>query len=141
MRHGTNRLADVVVQRRRSKAKRLHRREGVRGERDSRGRLGCCCQAGNWEVSEAMLSDRTLRSAGACKAASSCAVRFHGGLGCPGSKVAAQRIQTHAQREKTSRPTPTQLPANNNTLTMNRTRMFALPWAWTAAPIHSATVI
>ncbi|RNC52053.1 hypothetical protein TcCL_ESM10765 [Trypanosoma cruzi] len=51
-----------------------------------------------------MLSDRTLRSAGACKAASSCAVRPHRRLGCPGSQVAAQRIQTHAQREKTSRP-------------------------------------
>ncbi|KAF8303946.1 hypothetical protein TcYC6_0037460 [Trypanosoma cruzi] len=51
-----------------------------------------------------MLSGRTLRSAGACKAARSCAVRPQRELGCPGGQVAAQRIQTHAQRETTSRP-------------------------------------
>ncbi|RNC34247.1 hypothetical protein TcCL_Unassigned02982 [Trypanosoma cruzi] len=124
-----------------AKAERLHRREGVCGDRNSCGRLGCCCQAGNWELSEAMLSGRTLRSAGACKAASSCAVRPHRERGCPGSQVAAQRIQTHAQRETTSRPPPRQLPANNRTLSMNRTRMPAPPWAWTATPIHSATAI
>ncbi|RNC39101.1 hypothetical protein TcCL_NonESM11589 [Trypanosoma cruzi] len=114
---------------------------GVCGDRNSCGRLGCCCQAGNWEVSEAMLSGRTLRLAGACKAACSCAVRPHRERGFPGSKVAARRIQTHAQREKTGRPPPTQLPANNNMMTMNRRLMPALPWARTAASIHSATVI
>ncbi|RNC36481.1 thimet oligopeptidase [Trypanosoma cruzi] len=46
-----------------------------------------------------------------------------------------------AQRETTSRPPPTQVPANNKTLSTNRTRMPALPWARTVAPIHSATVI
>ncbi|ESS55600.1 hypothetical protein TCDM_12917 [Trypanosoma cruzi Dm28c] len=89
----------------------------------------------------AMLSGRTFRTAGARKAASSCAVRPHRELRRPGSQVAAQRIQTHAQQEKTSRPPPTQLPANSSTLTTNRTRMPALPWARTAIPIHSATVI
>ncbi|RNC35501.1 thimet oligopeptidase [Trypanosoma cruzi] len=47
----------------------------------------------------------------------------------------------HAQRETTSRPPPTQVPANNKTLSTNRTRMAALPWARISAPIHSATVI
>ncbi|RNE98452.1 thimet oligopeptidase, partial [Trypanosoma cruzi] len=58
-----------------------------------------------------------------------------------GSQVAAQRNQTHAQKEKKSRPPPTQLPANKKTLATNRTRMPALPWPRTATPIHSATVI
>ncbi|RNC35641.1 hypothetical protein TcCL_Unassigned01459 [Trypanosoma cruzi] len=141
MRHGANLFGNAVVRRQRSKAECLNRRMGVCGDRDSCGRLGCCCQAGNWEVSEAMLCGRTLRSAGACKAASCCAVRPHRELRCQGSKLAARRIQTHAQREKTSRPPPTQLPANNKTLAMNRTLMPALPWARKAAPIHSATVI
>ncbi|RNE96380.1 hypothetical protein TcG_13037 [Trypanosoma cruzi] len=74
-RHGKNPLADVVVHRQQSKAERLHRREGVSGDRDSCGRLGCCRQAGNRELSEATLSRRRLRTAGARKAASSCAVR------------------------------------------------------------------
>ncbi|RNC34639.1 thimet oligopeptidase [Trypanosoma cruzi] len=47
----------------------------------------------------------------------------------------------HSQRETTSRPPPTQSPATNKTLTMNRTRMPAPPWARAATPIHSATVI
>ncbi|RNC43310.1 thimet oligopeptidase [Trypanosoma cruzi] len=46
-----------------------------------------------------------------------------------------------AQRDTTSRPPPTQSPANNKTLATNRARMPALPWARIAAPIHSATVI
>ncbi|RNC33003.1 hypothetical protein TcCL_Unassigned04339 [Trypanosoma cruzi] len=74
-RHGTNLLADVVVHGQRAKAECLNRREGVCGDSNPCGRLGCCCQAGNWELSEAMLSGRTHRSAGACKSASSCAVR------------------------------------------------------------------
>ncbi|RNC56526.1 hypothetical protein TcCL_ESM05891 [Trypanosoma cruzi] len=45
-----------------------------------------------------MLSGRTLRSAGACETPSSCAVRPHRQLGCPGTQVAAPRIQTHAQQ-------------------------------------------
>ncbi|RNF02945.1 trans-sialidase [Trypanosoma cruzi] len=37
-----------------------------------------------------------------------------------------------------SRPLPTRSPATNRTLALNGTRMLTLPWARTAAPIHSA---
>ncbi|KAF8290968.1 hypothetical protein TcBrA4_0115910 [Trypanosoma cruzi] len=37
-----------------------------------------------------------------------------------------------------SRPLPTRSPATNRTLALNGTRLLTLPWARTAAPIHSA---
>ncbi|KAF8285371.1 hypothetical protein TcBrA4_0037790 [Trypanosoma cruzi] len=45
-----------------------------------------------------MPSGRPLRSAGARKAAGSCAVRPHRERGCPETQAAAPRIQTHAQQ-------------------------------------------
>ncbi|KAF5218943.1 hypothetical protein ECC02_008112 [Trypanosoma cruzi] len=39
-----------------------------------------------------------------------------------------------------SRPLPTRSPATNRTLALKGTRMLTLPWARTAAPIHSAAL-
>ncbi|EKF28783.1 hypothetical protein MOQ_007457, partial [Trypanosoma cruzi marinkellei] len=51
-RHDANPLSDVV-HRQRANAESHNRQEGVCGGRNSCGRLGCCCEAGNQETSTA----------------------------------------------------------------------------------------